>query len=179
MPDFIPILMNTLQHEGGETWDTGGHTNYGVTQDTYNNYAKVNQLPNKNVKDLGFGDVKNVYFTEYFKKPKFDAIPSDKVAGVLFDFGVNAGVGKATKELQKVVGVKPDGKIGKQTINAVDTYIKKNGEDFLASQLLNARANHYLELVTANPQKYGKYQQGWLNRISKLKEQYKLNENGV
>ena len=171
----MPILINTLQHEGGETWDTGGHTNYGVTQKTYDDYAKKSNIASKNVKDLNFGEVKSIYQQEYYTKPGFDKIGSNKVAGVLFDYGVNSGTGKAVKDLQTIVGVKADGKIGKQTLQAVDNFVNQYGEDFLAHQILNSRASNYIELANKDKNKYGKYLNGWMNRISKLKEQYGLN----
>lgn len=174
MPDFKPILFNTLKLEGGETTDTGGHTNYGVTQKSFDAYASSNNLPSKNVSNLNFGDVKNFYETDYYKKPGIDLIPSQKVGGVVFDYGVNAGVGTAIKKLQEIVGAKVDGKLGKKTLSAIDSYIKQNGEDFLASQILNKRAEHYIQLANSNPDKYGRYLQGWMNRISAVKQMYNL-----
>ena len=174
--NFSPILLNTLRLEGGETTDSGGHTNYGITQSTYDSYAKANKLPAKNVSDLNMGDVRSVYENQYWKSPKIADISSSKVSGVLFDYGVNAGTPRAIKALQREVGVKADGIIGKQTIAAVDKYIKDNGEDFLAHQILNDRAKFYYELASQNPHKYGRYIDGWINRISKLKEMYSLNQ---
>lgn len=169
---FDTILTNTLKNEGGVTTDTGGLTNYGITQNTYNSVAPVLGLPNKSVKDLKYGEVRKVYEDSYYVKPKINKLPSEKVQGLMFDWGVNAGTGTAIRKLQELVGTKPDGKIGKKTIEAVNTYIEANGEDALVFDILSARTNHYNSLINANPQKYAPYQHGWMNRIGKLAQQY-------
>ena len=97
---FDAILTHTLQNEGGVTTDTGGLTNYGITQNTYGSVDPALGRPNKSVKDLKYGEVKKVYESEFYKKPNIDKIPSEKVQGVLFDWGVNAGTGTAIKKLQ-------------------------------------------------------------------------------
>jgi lysozyme family protein len=61
---FDNILVNTLKNEGGETTDSGGHTNFGVTQSTYDAVAPNLSLPKKNVKDLKYGEVRKVYEEE-------------------------------------------------------------------------------------------------------------------
>jgi lysozyme family protein len=169
---FDAILTHTLGNEGGVTTDTGGLTNYGITQDTFNAVAPDLGLPNKSVKDLKYGEVRKIYESEYYKKPKIDQLPSDKVQGLMFDWGVNAGTGTAIKKLQELVGTKADGKIGKKTVEAVNTYIEANGEDALVFDILNSRTNHYSNLVQSNPQKYGQYEHGWMNRINKLAQRY-------
>ena len=82
---FDAILTNTLGYEGGVTTDTGGLTNYGITQNTYNAVASELGLETKSVKDLKYGEVRKIYENEYFKKPNIDKIPSEKVQTALFD----------------------------------------------------------------------------------------------
>ena len=170
---FDQMLNTTLKLEGGVTTDTGGLTNYRVTQKTYDSVAPSLGLPKKSVKDLKYGEVRSVYENEFYKKPRIDQLPTEKIQGLMFDWGVNAGSGTAIKKLQEIVGAKADGKIGKKTIAAVNQYIQENGEDTLAFNILNSRLNHYTELVTSAPEKYGKYEQGWTNRINYLAERYK------
>ena len=172
--DFDNILLNTLKNEGGVTTDTGGLTNYGITQDTYNSIAPSLGLGKKSVKDLKYGEVKTVYENEFYKKPAIDKLPSIKLQGIMFDWGVNAGTGTAIKKLQEIVGTKPDGKMGKKTLEAVNNYIAENGEESLAFDIMNSRFNHYKSLVESNPEKYGKYAQGWDNRLNAVAKQNKL-----
>jgi len=169
---FDAILTHTLGNEGGLTTDTGGLTNYGITQNTFDTVAPELGLEKKSVKDLKYGEVRKVYESEYYKKPAIDQIPSEKIQGLMFDWGVNAGTGTAIKKLQEIVGAKADGKIGKKTLAAVNQYIADKGEESLAFDILSSRTNHYNQLVQSNPQKYGAYEHGWMNRINKLAQQY-------
>jgi lysozyme family protein len=168
--DFIPILMNTLKLEGNYTEDSGGKTNFGVTQNTFDAYTKENNIPSKDVKDLNFGDVRNFYQKEFYEKPKIFDIPYKKIKSMVFDFGVNAGTPTAIKTLQKIVGTKADGIKGNKTNNAISKYVEKYGEDDLYDALVQARIEHYQNLVKSNPDKYGQYLNGWLNRLTKLAE---------
>lgn len=174
-PEFDSILGNTLQHEGGFTVDVGGPTNYGVTQKSYDAYTAKRGINSKSVKELVPEDYGRFYYDEFYTAPKINMIPYQSVKGVLFDYAVNSGSARAVKDLQKEVGAIADGVLGPKTLAAVDKYINQYGETFLAHQILNRRANYMVNLSQKNPDKYAKYLQGWLNRISSLKEQYQLN----
>lgn len=167
--DFLPTLMNTLKVEGGYNVDNGMPTNFGIKQDTLDNYTSKNKLPEMDVKDLKFGTVKKLYETEYYKNPKIDTIPaSRRIRSLMFDFGVNSGQGTAIKALQKEVGTKVDGIIGPKTQKSVDTYIKKYGEDALYGAMMQSRIELYRKLATEKPEKHGKNLQGWFNRLERL-----------
>jgi len=172
---FDKDLVNTLRYEGGLTNDTGGLTNYGVRQDIYNAYTKANNLPNKSVKELKYGDVRSFYENEYLKKPKINLLPED-IQGIVFDTAVNLGQITAIKQLQRVVGSKDDGLVGKNTIAQINQYIKQNGSEELKRQLLNNRMEYYRKLSEANPEKYGKYIDGWYNRVIDLAQKHGIND---
>ncbi len=165
---FDTILTETLGYEGGYTQADGHNTNYGVRQDLYDVYRKENKLESKDVKDLNYADVRKYYKSEYYDRYKLDKLP-EKTSKMVFDFGVNAGTGTAIKKLQEIVGTKADGIIGKKTIEAVNKYIEKEGEDFLSHQILNKRGAHYIDLVDSDPAKNEKFLQGWMNRIGNIK----------
>jgi len=170
---FSQAFDFTLGAEGGKTVDHAGATNHGVTQDTFNNYRNQKGLWKKSVYQITPAEVEDLYKTEYFQKPGLNNLP-DRTAGVLFDFGVNAGTGKAVKTLQAAVGVKPDGQIGAKTVGAVKDFIDAYGEDTLLVKLLDDRQAHYDELVKMNTAKYGKFKNGWANRVNNLKKYYKI-----
>lgn len=167
---FNRILNNTLTLEGGLTFDNGGLTNYGVTQKVYDAYRSRKKLPKASVRDVKYGEVQDLYFNDFYKG-KFDAFP-EKVAGLMFDFGVHSGPSTAVKHLQRIVGTKDDGIIGKNTVTAVENYIKENGEESLRSALLDDRANFIKELILSDPEKYSGYAKGWDNRIGRMRELY-------
>lgn len=165
--DFKKVLNQTLQFEGGYTVDNGGPTNYGVRQDIYNSYAKKNGLASKDVRNLKYGEVKDFYKQNYWEGPKINLLPRE-IASSVFDYGVNAGQGKAIMAVQEIVGAKPDGVIGPKTIKAINKYVEANGVELLHKQILDNRVEHYNKLVINNPQKYQKYLSGWLNRVNKI-----------
>jgi len=170
---FDKDLVNTLRYEGGVTNDSGGLTNYGIRQDIYNFYLKSNKLQSKSVKELNYGEVRDFYESEYYKKPKIDQLPED-IQGLVFDSAVNLGRGTTIKQLQKAVGSKSDGIIGKKTLKAVEEFINKNGIEKLKEELIYSRADRYQQLHGSNPEKYGKYVNGWMNRLRDLSE-----KNGI
>lgn len=132
-------------------------------------------MPTKPVKDIDGGEAKELYRKEYFDKPGFSKLPAN-VASVLFDYGVNAGTPRATMSLQKAVGASPDGVIGPKTLNKVNEFVSKNGEQPLLQSIVDQRAKHNDMLIKKNPAKYKKFENGWKNRIKAIKSEFKLSD---
>ena len=172
---FDSAFERTLGFEGGNTVDHAGPTNLGITQDTYDSWRKKNGLPTKPVKDIDGGEAKELYRKEYFDKPGFSKLPAN-VASVLFDYGVNAGTPRAAMSLQKAVGASPDGVIGPKTLNKVNEFVSKNGEQPLLQSIVDQRAKHNDTLIKKNPAKYKKFENGWKNRIKAIKSEFKLSD---
>jgi len=170
-PAFDKIFQRTLGFEGGYTVDHAGPTNYGVTQGTFDAYRRKNGMPIKSVKEISIDEAKDVYRRDYYEGPGFYQL-NEEVGGVLFDYGVNAGPRVAAKALQRAVGSVPDGVIGPVTIEAVNKFIKKNGEGSLIEQILVSREKHNQSLIDSNHEKYGKFAKGWQNRVNKLRAEY-------
>lgn len=175
-PVFKEILANTLSYEGGFTVDHAGATNKGVTQTTYDAYRTSQKKPKQAVKDISDDEVENIYRTDFFEKQKYDKMPHS-IAGLMFDFGVNSGPARANKILQKIVGAKPDGAIGPNTLFAVEKFIVDKGEQALRQKIAEARSNFVNFLASENPDKYGPYIKGWSNRISGIDKRYATEKN--
>jgi hypothetical protein len=84
-----------------------------------------------------------------YKERYWNAISGDKLAAVnpalaqvAFDTAVNQGVGKAKQ------------------------YVTESGGD--PSKMIQLRGEHYAGLVEKNPNKYGAYAKGWMNRLGNL-----------
>lgn len=113
-------LKHLLQHEGGYTdhpADPGGPTNFGITIFDYRKYVK----PDATTADVGamkVEEAERIYRTKYWDTQRCDELPAG-VDYAVFDYGVNSGIGRSTKVLQRVVGVKADGVLGPQTMRAV------------------------------------------------------------
>ncbi len=99
------------------------------------------------------------FYYENFYKP-FEKIESEKIKDLLFETSVNLGVRQTVKLLQKVLGVKTDGKLGPKTLSAVNSI---NPEEFIKDFIL-ARIAFYTALANRNPKKYALYLRGWINR---------------
>ena len=92
--NFDHCLEIILHHEGGyvnHPKDPGGETNLGVTKRVYEEHGGT-----KDMKDLTFEDVAPIYKKSYWDRVKGDELPAGLDLCV-FDFGVNAGTGRAVK----------------------------------------------------------------------------------
>ena len=115
---IIPLI---LKHEGGyvnHPNDPGGATNKGITIATFRRFIK----PGGTISDLKALTTEQAVIV--YKRNYWDAVLADLLPpGVDYtvaDFAVNSGPSRAAKVLQKVVGVKQDGKIGPATIKATN-----------------------------------------------------------
>ena len=167
---FDKAMEFTSKAEGGFTNDSGGKTNFGITQQTLDQYQEKMGRKMVSVNDINPEYAKKIAKDMFFDRVGLDILP-EKVAIAVFDYGFNSGPSRAIKDLQRVVGTKPDGIIGRKTVSAIDGYIARNGEEQLISKIMGSRRNNYSRLVKSSPQKYGQYAQGWENRVSGL-EQY-------
>lgn len=103
MDTFEKALKFTLQWEGGyvnHPNDKGGPTNKGITQKTYDDYLRKNDLYCiKHVKDISDFEVQQIYRREYWDRISADLL-NDKAAVAAFDWAVNSGVSRAQKALR-------------------------------------------------------------------------------
>ena len=160
MSNYNECLKIILMHEGGyvnHPKDPGGETNLGVTKRVYEEWGGT-----KEMKDLTVEDVEPIYKKNYWDKIKGDDLP-DGLDLCVFDFGVNAGPGRAAKFLQKLLGVTQDGGIGPQTLGALQSAI---GEDKVTQsremieKYQSMRQEYYEGLSTFDT--FGK---GWTRRV--------------
>jgi lysozyme family protein len=117
---YDEALRRLLAHEGGYSnhpSDPGGPTNFGITIHDYRRYVKPGATA-ADVKAMKVSEAKSIYRAKYWDAQACDDLPAG-VDYAVFDYGVNSGIGRSRKVLQRVVGVKADGVIGPQTMRAV------------------------------------------------------------
>lgn len=68
----------------------------------------------------------NLVADSYWKAVMGDQLPTG-IDLMLFDYGYNAGTGRSVMNLQKIIGSKPDGIIGKATLAALTSYLNNKG----------------------------------------------------
>jgi len=164
-------LKQTLEFEGGyvnNPKDPGGETNKGITRRTYENWLKKNKKPYNrvNMRSIPEKDVKGVYKDEFWAKIKGDQLPYS-VAQQLFDFSVNSGTGRAVKVVQRIVGARQTGIMDSNTVQLISNFVKKNGEQRLATEILNNRKNFLSGIKNKT------FQKGWMSRVEKMRSNIK------
>ena len=138
--NYEKCLETILHHEGGyvnHPKDPGGETNLGVTKRVYEDFGGT-----KDMKDLTVDDVAPIYKKEYWDRVKGDELPSGLDLCV-FDFGVNAGTGRAAKYLQSMIGTTPDGGIGPNTLKALGLYVEDMGVEATITEYQSRRHDYY------------------------------------
>jgi lysozyme family protein len=145
--NFDHCLDMLLQHEGGfvnHPKDPGGMTNLGVTRATYEQYIG-RSVTEAEMRALTVADVAPIYKAEYWDKARCDDLPSG-LDWAVFDWGVNSGMSRPVKALQRIVGVKPDGGIGPQTLRAIANFDSKSLIEKLYTMLVKISMKTWLRL---------------------------------
>ncbi|HDC4630223.1 TPA: hypothetical protein O8U22_004399 [Enterobacter kobei] len=128
MTNFEICMKFTGLAEGGYTklpGDTGGETNHGISD------ARDGKLDGRAcgvptglggtvcvpIKQLTKEQAEAIYRRDYYSPIRGDEL-HPAIACAVFDYGVNSGVSRAAKALQRVCGVAQDGVIGPATVAA-------------------------------------------------------------
>lgn len=163
---LVPFI---LQWEGGfvnDPDDLGGATNKGITIGTFTEYKKQKGQKAPTVEDLkNISDAEwhDVFKSLYWDRWKADEIKSQAVANILVDW-VWASGSHGIKRPQRLLGVKADGIVGKQTIAALNAMDAAT----LFKMIKDDRAKFIDEICKARP-KNEKYRKGWMNRINAIR----------
>ena len=104
-------------------------------------------------------EASRIYKNEYWLPGKLDKVESQKIANEIFIFGVNAGMTRAIKAAQKIVGVESDGVVGPVTLAALNNF----DEDIFDLSFDLEEVKFYKALVAVND-KYKRFEDGWINR---------------
>ncbi len=162
--DYDEALAELLKSEGGYTnhpADPGGPTNFGITIADYRMYVKPNATAD-DVRHMKLSEAKAIYRAKYWDKMRCDELPAG-VDYAVFDFGVNSGVSRSAKYLQRIVGAKDDGVIGDKTLQSVNDYVAKYGAKKLEDTLEAQRLAFLKGLKT-----WSVFGGGWGTRVDKV-----------
>lgn len=159
--NFDASLQELLHHEGGyvnHPEDPGGRTNLGVTQAVYEKWVghPVNE---KIMRALTPTHVRALYKANYWDVVKGDDLPVGLDLCV-FDFAVNAGASRAARYLQVMIGAKADGRIGQETLRALQQYVRTHSLDHVVTRYQETRRAYYKKL-----QHFPTFGKGWMRRV--------------
>ncbi len=173
------LIDALIEREGGYTnhpADKGGPTCFGITEAVARAHGyrgTMRLLPRE--------EAVAIYKRFYWLRPHFDEVAkrSGRLAAELFDTEANMGPAVATTFLQRALtalnrngqdysDLVPDGRVGEQTLFALDTFLKvrgSSGETVLLRALEALQGERYLRLAERRPANEA-FLYGWLaNRI--------------
>jgi len=177
--DIDGLIDALIEREGGyvaNAADKGGPTCFGITQAV----ARANGYCGS-MRELPRAEAGAIYKRLYWLRPRLDEVAerSPRVAAELFDTGANMGPAVAITFLQRALtalnrnggdypDLVPDGRIGPQTLAALDTFLAlrgSGGETVLLRALEALQGERYLRLAERRPANEA-FLYGWLaNRI--------------
>jgi lysozyme family protein len=119
---YDQALKYVLESEGNysnDPGDPGGPTNWGITIHDARTYWKPDATA-ADVRRMPLSVAKTIYRAHYADPLHYDELPAGLDYCVL-DYGVNSGISRAAKVLQRTLGVLVDGKIGLVTLTAANS----------------------------------------------------------
>lgn len=170
------IIDDIINTEGGHVdnpSDSGGETNYGITKAVAvvnGYYGDMRLMP----RDFAF----SIYVTEYWDSLSGDSLVmlSEDIAREVIDTGVNMGIERSAKFLQRTVNVlnnygqlyndiDVDGDIGPATLAALVACVNLRDETVVIKALNCLQGAFYIELAERR-EKDEAFVYGWLkNRV--------------
>lgn len=176
MKTFNDAFKTVIEHEGyyaNVIGDRGGETYMGIARvihptwdgwaiiDGYkNNYGEIKRNQKLDIIVLD-SMVEKFYFQKYWVGNGIHLIENYNLQYIIFDWCVNSGRFGA-KKVQRIVGAKPDGIIGKFTALLINHFNPLE----LFNTIKSARINYY-HVISEKGQNI-KFLKGWLKRINSI-----------
>jgi lysozyme family protein len=162
------MLGAIIKAEGGyvdDPADSGGATNFGITQATLAKWRAPTPVTKEDVQNLTETEARSIYAKMYLSDPGYEAITNEDLRAVMLDCAVQFGPADATAWLQAVLHVPVDGKIGPQTLLALAHEDPRR----VALRIMALRIRRRGRRITDHPSQ-AKFSAGWANRDAALIE---------
>lgn len=167
MPNVPQIIDELLVREGGYSdrkADRGGPTKYGITQQTLSDW-RGQPCSKEDVKNLTVGEARAILYKKYIEEPGYLIITDSLLLDLVVDCAVNHGPRRATRLLQRALGVAEDGNIGPKTLKALESL----SPHAAYVRILAERVRVYGRIITDRPSQAANAA-GWLNRAASFIE---------
>ena len=143
---------------------SGVHTNKGITWAAWKAQHGNSEESIRRFYEMTHEDWKSIYKL-YWQGIKADDIESDLIAEFWADFAWGSGVYGAAKQLQKFIvsegfNIAVDGKVGKNTLSALNRLIIMKGEDYIYLKSYDHRVNFLRGLSS-----FKHFGRGWISRL--------------
>jgi lysozyme family protein len=159
---YDEALDGVLAHEGGnddDPRDPGGRTSRGILQSEWTAWRTTHPGLPADVWKAPQDQIKAIYRQKYWDALACDDLPAGVDYAVL-DYGVNSGIARAAKILQRQLGVDVDGKIGPHTIAAAKAHDPKG----LINAICDERLSFLQSLST-----WPTFGRGWATRVADVR----------
>jgi lysozyme family protein len=159
--NYDMALERVLAHEGGYTnhpSDPGGPTNFGITIHDYRRYINANGNA-ADVRNMKLAEAAKIYRARYWDALRCDELPAGLDYAV-FDYGVNSGIGRAARVMQRLLGQAPTGTM----TDAAIAGIRSAGAPALIARLCDERLAFLKALKT-----WPVFGAGWGRRVSEVR----------
>ena len=151
-----------MMYKGHNDW----HTHRGITYKTYEAYFGSNAK--ERFLNMELKDVEYIFKKGYWDKVQGDKINSDSLAAVFVSWAWGSGSKTAIKEMQRLLEVPVDGKLGRITLGALNDEDEKEFFD----RCIQARREFFRLITITNPKNL-KFIKGWNNRLNEFNERFK------
>lgn len=164
------LISRVLVLEGGATYtnrstDKGGPTKYGIDLATLARHRGT-AVTATDVAMLGEAEARDIIWEHYIVDPGIVLVSDPTLRFALVDFTVLFGADDSIPTLQRLVGTRPDGRLGPLTAAAANGQEARHLVNELAVERVKLHASKVVDDLKARGQVLGQaeYLRGWLNR---------------
>jgi lysozyme family protein len=169
MSKFDIAVIKVLEHEGGyvdHPLDTGGATNFGITQRVYEQFLGRSVTKNE-IRFMPINHAHQIYKDKYWNKVSGDKIKYYSIAFALFDNAVNRGPHRAINQARNILGQAsiPFTEEGAYMPDDTLSLLNQADEMTFLNAFFDASEAAYRAIVRNNPSQEV-FLKGWLKRVS-------------
>lgn len=164
MADFMIYshLLHSLEKGvSNRSSDRGGFTVDGVTLTTFRRFYGQDKTED-DLRNMTRPMWRHIMKSGYWDVCKADQIEDQALAEIIVDWCVNSGTLRI-RNVQTILGVKPDGCVGPITLDAINSSDKTD----LYARIMTARKGWFERIVRNDPSQKVNLK-GWMNRLARL-----------